>query len=668
LVLVATQDGTYIYSKKEGDHILVDLQNIIATSFLYKVTSGAVYGYVIDGDTCIAIFGQNSTFDGYYNKSKKIYITDATDYSKTYSVYYYNGTLANSDTHWQTIQPCFNPQKNYDYQNLNKDGYKAGGYFQKDPVAYISQTCIEMPESRELSNASYARIMNSPREAIYKDGVFYFRYEFSDDHYEFMAVKYDETQNKNFYYLWIDGGWKHFTPPNFSDAPFTNILLCCKYSGHNILDILGTIDITGLTDIINGIWYYAEGDKFNGTLSLIAALPIVFADELKSLKYISKAAKEVELSEEALSYCKIIYENAGDYASNLEKICVSIEKNEVLNSVLKKISELEKTEIPTFLADLSKGNLASNLSKFDENIIDIWKTLNTNKSKYVKTNFAYIEKYSNLTTVVQSKIAKFTDEASGSTLTKFLDDCDDANLKTAFDGNEQLVESWKVLNDAGVDNSIRTNTDKLSKVEKYLNNNPTRKDVFLDRLKKTSDSNEFIDRTSWKDDIVQQYGDDINQFKPQGLSKTDVPQSTYDDMLNASNAPSDIKEGIIDDLIRSGSTPPVKTNLKDGDKLYKITPKGEGVSDFSPFWITKSELDNLRGAGGLEQKLGLPINSHAVEYDVLEITATKDVDVFTSTIAPTVQNGYKTIGGATQTLVLDRSAWSEATTIEIFIP
>ena len=92
------------------------------------------------------------------------------------------------------------------------------------------------------------------------------------------------------------------------------------------------------------------------------------------------------------------------------------------------------------------------------------------------------------------------------------------------------------------------------------------------------------------------------------------------------------------------------------------------MSDFSPYWTTKSELDNLRAAGNLEQKLGLPLGSHGVEYDVFKITATSDVSGFTSTIAPTLQNGYTTIGGATQTLVLDRTLWSTATKVETFIP
>ena len=70
----------------------------------------------------------------------------------------------------------------------------------------------------------------------------------------------------------------------------------------------------------------------------------------------------------------------------------------------------------------------------------------------------------------------------------------------------------------------------------------------------------------------------------------------------------------------------------------------------------------------LEQNLGLPLSSHGVEYDVFKITAQQSGNIFNSTIAPTIQNGYKTIGGAAQSIVPDRGLWSTPSKIETFLP
>jgi len=178
----------------------------------------------------------------------------------------------------------------------------------------------------------------------------------------------------------------------------------------------------------------------------------------------------------------------------------------------------------------------------------------------------------------------------------------------------------------------------------------------------------FLKRSEKFDNLVAKHGDDISKFKPNGLSPSKVSSSTKDALSKASNAPSSLKNKIINELIESGSTAPIKASAKSGDKLVKIVPSGDKVSDFSPYWTTKAELNSLKSSGKLEQKLGLPIGSHAPKYDVFEISAKKNVDTFSSKVAPTTQNGYTTTGGATQTLVLDRTAWSSPVKIDSFIP
>lgn len=88
----------------------------------------------------------------------------------------------------------------------------------------------------------------------------------------------------------------------------------------------------------------------------------------------------------------------------------------------------------------------------------------------------------------------------------------------------------------------------------------------------------------------------------------------------------------------------------------------------SYYWFTKSELEFARTGNNLEQGFGLPISSHAIEYDIYRIEATSGANIFESTIAPTLQNGYSTTGGRTQSLVLDRGAWSAPQKIDTFMP
>ena len=87
----------------------------------------------------------------------------------------------------------------------------------------------------------------------------------------------------------------------------------------------------------------------------------------------------------------------------------------------------------------------------------------------------------------------------------------------------------------------------------------------------------------------------------------------------------------------------------------------------SAFYLRKAELDKLKVSGNLEQKLGLPLGSHAVEYDVYKAVAKESVDVFESTVAPTIQKGYQTVGGATQSFILNSSKW-DISKVETILP
>jgi len=142
-------------------------------------------------------------------------------------------------------------------------------------------------------------------------------------------------------------------------------------------------------------------------------------------------------------------------------------------------------------------------------------------------------------------------------------------------------------------------------------------------------------------------------FKPQGFEVDQVPanllekmRSEYADLETAKRLPGVIKSGKL----------PAEVVKEAEAKLYKAIPLGGDVPKFPPFWFTKEELSRLlNSTTSFEQLSGLPLVSHAVQYEIYEIIAQTRATVFESTIANTVETGYTTVGTARQTLVLNRS-------------
>ncbi|MGB4076072.1 hemagglutinin repeat-containing protein [Pseudomonas sp.] len=116
-------------------------------------------------------------------------------------------------------------------------------------------------------------------------------------------------------------------------------------------------------------------------------------------------------------------------------------------------------------------------------------------------------------------------------------------------------------------------------------------------------------------------------------------------------------------LIESGSTLPVKKTIN--EPLYKVVSVGGSPSDVTPYWFTKQELDRLKiDPVNALSKLGIPLQSHGVKFDVFEIKPKGSAVVFESTVAPTQQGAFRQIGGATQTLVPNRSQFNNAVRLE----
>tara|TARA_R110000796_G_scaffold250788_2_gene380594 strand:- start:105525 stop:106118 length:594 start_codon:yes stop_codon:yes gene_type:complete len=165
--------------------------------------------------------------------------------------------------------------------------------------------------------------------------------------------------------------------------------------------------------------------------------------------------------------------------------------------------------------------------------------------------------------------------------------------------------------------------------------------------------------------LKTQYGNlDFNDFTSIGGKTTnDITSGMYNEMFadfaSRTNWTTQNKADKIVELLGSGKTIPQKITYQQGTELFKVVKKGGVPSPTTEYWVTKAELDDLMSKGSnLESKSGLPLGSMADEYDIYKITANQPASTYRSTIAPTEQRGYTTVGGATQTLVLDRSLWS----------
>lgn len=90
---------------------------------------------------------------------------------------------------------------------------------------------------------------------------------------------------------------------------------------NNVMDIVGIVDPTPITDTINAVSYFIQGDTLFGILSLVAALPFFVGDVVAkpvmgAMKIGSKATKELEA---ALKLAKTDSKAAGEIIGRLAK-------------------------------------------------------------------------------------------------------------------------------------------------------------------------------------------------------------------------------------------------------------------------------------------------------------------------------------------------------------
>jgi hypothetical protein len=217
-------------------------------------------------------------------------------------------------------------------------------------------------------------------------------------------------------------------------------------------------------------------------------------------------------------------------------------------------------------------------------------------------------------TKINRSLKKFTDDLSASgfsddQLKKLFADMDVSPRFTNFVLSGEglvMVRAWETVFSSPV---LRKDPSKLTKVSRYLDNNPSKRPAFKAEFDLTPSArqSDFVDRVSRFDDL--KVANSTASFSTQGLARSDIPQTTINQMTQQASAPQ-----YLDGVINSCSTVPVRVPVSPGDKLFKIVPKGgDTPSSVTPYWLNESELNRLATDASLEQKLGLPIVSHGAK-------------------------------------------------------
>jgi filamentous hemagglutinin len=174
--------------------------------------------------------------------------------------------------------------------------------------------------------------------------------------------------------------------------------------------------------------------------------------------------------------------------------------------------------------------------------------------------------------------------------------------------------------------------------------------------------------------------EDIAKFGAKGLNVTpDVMQTPQAKALIAEYRAAGVDARDATDyafgVLQTGNTLPTVRTVAANEELIKVVPKSamadDGVSKFSPYFMTRSEYDSLSKLSPSEigQRLGLPaeqnIRGTLLGFEAYSITPKPGTapKVFTSTVAPVEQGAYTARGGAQQTIVPNRSQWTEPKSI-----
>jgi hypothetical protein len=174
-------------------------------------------------------------------------------------------------------------------------------------------------------------------------------------------------------------------------------------------------------------------------------------------------------------------------------------------------------------------------------------------------------------------------------------------------------------------------------------------------------------RTSYT--TIGEFGVQGLQAAPETMQAPQV-QAIYSQYL-ATGASPDKALFYTKSLLQAGIELPDVINVCQGMQLIKLVPKNasgsDGISAYSPFFITQQQYSNLAGMSSAEvaNYLGLPaeqaVRGSQFGFDVYSMTPKpgQAATVFSSEVAPVQQGSYSASGGWQQILVPNRGAWTD---------
>jgi filamentous hemagglutinin len=174
--------------------------------------------------------------------------------------------------------------------------------------------------------------------------------------------------------------------------------------------------------------------------------------------------------------------------------------------------------------------------------------------------------------------------------------------------------------------------------------------------------------------------EDISKFGAKGVNVTpEVMQTPQAKALiaeyQAAGLSLDKAVGYAEGVLQTGKSLPAARTVAANEELIKVVPKNsisnDGVGATSPFFMTRSEFDSLKKLSPTEigQRLGLPaeqsIRGGQLGFEAYSIMPKPGTSpkVFTSEVAAVEQDAYIATGGAQQTIVPNRTLWTEPKSI-----
>lgn len=466
----------------------------------------------------------------------------------------------------------------YDYRLTDKAKYRGDGFIVTARLGYYDDvknedhqisltacvpdywTWLEAVDTEEFENTVYAKYNYYGRGGLLQktsSGVFFYSQL--------------DTDGDLVYFQYTGDRWTYWPDPTDTECKLCpdeeqieevhalwQALAFLREFGHVVLDVGGVIPVAGEAfDVVNGIWYAAEGDLENAVFAFASTAPVIGWASVGG-KYVLNGVSKIG---------KIVREG-GQYILKYE---------DEVDLLTKKINDLEFDDlmVSRLQIDINDSEELFELMLNDLNLVDAWKVISNSPNR---TDIDFLKFFDNADVVNARKVvdeanikSKFPD-MSVEELTSVYHYTTDAyyDLNRALRGLDPMTEQFDAFNKA-----LNKSMDKLPKysqpvyrgsvldesiLAKYKNAFDKKVDVIEDGFMSTS--KDFDVAKSFADDVVQS-GQKKVFFKIEGKNGVDIEDiSAYGPSFNPDFSESEI-------LFKSGS------KFKVTEYLEKTLPNGD---------------------------------------------------------------------------------------------